>query len=726
LTAGFSSTFSTIETELLSDNYRCVAFYEVPTGGTDYRNHKVRTAAATVLGNVTAASDFKLHAGIASHAWREQNDVQLCLVFHSTLQTTYFIYMDDGTMIGKMEDGVAGGVALEKSLPGVQDLGNGLFQWVGSYRVRLDTTNIDLGGETATSVSALTAVYTQDGIKRFRMDFQHADAHRMVQSGGCAYFNGAQVWKYDSQNIVESGIGIFPEDFTAAVSTVVGSFLEAGEKYWYRVYATWINARGEKERSECAATIQTNLGGGGNNVVTLTIPTITHTNKKVWYGFGREINFEIYRTVGTPTGNEPFYKVSSDDPTDITGPNRYLANAHNVDTQAFEDRMTDDDLVAKEVDYQNSGELGNLAPPSTSIMAEGKNRIFIAGLQDGSEVRYSKIRYPEQSVDFNDALSMTVPEEGGAITGIAVLSEVLVIFKKRRTYAISGEGPNNLGFGFFSEPQLVTTDVGCITQKSIVTTPDGVMFQSEKGIYVLTPQFSAMYIGAPVESYNSQTVTAATLFPGKNQVAFLVSSGRTLLYDYFFRQWSTFTNHTGVDATIWDGSYCYGATSGKVLKETLGAYRDTGAAIKLRIETAWIKLDTMQGFQRVRRAMVLGQFKSSHRLVVEMAYDYEDLRRRVVFDAGSLVASTFFGDPSGTFGDGDPFGSGTTTGEMESSVYQLKAHTPVQKCQAIKFYFEDLADSLGIDLEGGYEITELMLEVGIKKGGFKIADTRSL
>ena len=77
------------------------------------------------------------------------------------------------------------------------------------------------------------------------------------------------------------------------------------------------------------------------------------------------------------------------------------------------------------------------------------------------------------------------------------------------------------------------------------------------------------------------------------------------------------------------------------------------------------------------------------------------------------------------FGDGTPFGSATQTSEMESTVYQFRAHLPVQKCQAVKFYFEDIA-SVGGALAGSYEITELMLEVGTKRGLFKSAGTRNV
>jgi hypothetical protein len=252
------------------------------------------------------------------------------------------------------------------------------------------------------------------------------------------------------------------------------------------------------------------------------------------------------------------------------------------------------------------------------------------------------------------------------------------------------------------------------------------MFQSRKGIYTLTKQYGVLYTGAPVEQYNSQTVMRGVLAADKNHVIF-ITDGRALLFDYLFKQWSTFTNHEGTSATFWDGTLCYGRTDGRVFRESDTTKSDAGSRVVMRLETAWVKLNTLQGFQRIRRAMVLGEFKSNHRLALEIAYDYELIRRRLIFDATSNIDTTTFGDPASPafLGDGTPFGSGTATDEMGTRVYQFRAHLPKQKCQSVKFYFEDM-HSVGGYLGEGYEITELMLEVGIKRGTFKIADTRSI
>lgn len=64
--------------------------------------------------------------------------------------------------------------------------------------------------------------------------------------------------------------------------------------------------------------------------------------------------------------------------------------------------------------------------------------------------------------------------------------------------------------------------------------PLGIMYKSNKGIYLLNRSLQVDYIGSPVEDYNSQNITSADLIQDKNRRRFLTSSGVTLVYDYYF------------------------------------------------------------------------------------------------------------------------------------------------------------------------------------------------
>jgi hypothetical protein len=167
------------------------------------------------------------------------------------------------------------------------------------------------------------------------------------------------------------------------------------------------------------------------------------------------------------------------------------------------------------------------------------------------------------------------------MTALAPMDDKIIIFKQNAIYYINGAGPDNLGstavgcsLGNYSQPTFITSVVGCTNQQSIVLTPRGLMFQSDKGIWLLGLDLSTEYIGAPVEAYNSSTVTSAFVIPQTNFVLFTLSSGITLMYDYFYGQWGEFINVPAISATLYQGLHTYINKFGQVFQENPGVYLD--------------------------------------------------------------------------------------------------------------------------------------------------------
>ena len=135
---------------------------------------------------------------------------------------------------------------------------------------------------------------------------------------------------------------------------------------------------------------------------------------------------------------------------------------------------------------------------------------------------------------------------------------------------------------------------------------------------------------------------------------------------------------------------------------------------QLVIETSWIKLNTLQSYRRVRKLLVLGEYRSVHNLKITTAYDYEE----------AVTDSREF-DPAdtmnlGTWGSEATWGeAGAIWGGAGSSVYQFGWGLSRQKCESIKFRFEDIV-SAGDTPGESYELTELTLEVGLKRTPFKL------
>lgn len=694
------------------------------TTPTDLPNRKIRRSSVTALGSASAPNVMMRHAGLASHAWSIGTEGFVNLVHDSNLQSTYFGVSFRGLPITKVLPGIAGGVTASEHLPSVNvdPSDSNIVRWTGIFKKRLDVEVTDDAGATG-NVSG--SAFAEKGIRHITYDFDDAQSHRSVQVGETAYIAGGFLWQYDGQPPVEAGFHLFPEMDDADLAESVGGALTLTSTYSYRVYYEWTNAAGERERSSTARSISFLLTGV-NNRFTLTIPTLAMTSKRdepgvVVFPRRTDVSIAVYRTEADPATGAPFHRVSSLDPT-ATGSNGYITNDPTVDTISFVDDLADTAIVDNELDYLNTGELDNIAPQAGKLITQGKDRIFLAGLDNPNEIAVSKLRFRGDVVAFNDTISTPVDRDGGPITALAMLNDVLVVFKEQRIYAMAGDGPNNFGFGFFNQAQLITTDVGCDNQRSVVTVPAGIMFQSSKGIYLLTQQFQVVYIGADVESFTvgsgAQTVTAATLIEDTNQVRFLVGSGSTLLYDYLFNQWSTFTNHEGTDAVNWRGVYTYIQADADTFTENPAKFLDNSTPYRLTMVTAWIKVaGGLQEFQRIRRAHVLGEFVSDHQLRMKVGFDYEDAFVETHLFDPSLALSTT------TYGDSSPYGNETPYGGSSVTVYQLRAFMNRQKCQSIRFQFEDV---FGNSPGASFEITELTLEAARKKGPFKLSSTRSV
>jgi hypothetical protein len=208
------------------------------------------------------------------------------------------------------------------------------------------------------------------------------------------------------------------------------------------------------------------------------------------------------------------------------------------------------------------------------------------------------------------------------------------------------------------------------------------------------------YVGIEVEDYNSQDVSSAIIVYDRNQIRFLTSSGSTLLYDYVVNQWSTFTNHAGYSSDLCNGTYYYVRTDGKIYKESTTSYLDDTTAYSLLAQTAWMHLGTIQGFQRVRRLISLGDYSNgssaSHLIQVSAAYDFG-----TVFST-PIQATLGVASASGTF--------------------QYRERLPIQKCDTITLLIEEVTTGA----TGEYlDLTNMSFEAGIKKGLNKLPASRS-
>ena len=437
------------------------------------------------------------------------------------------------------------------------------------------------------------------------------------------------------------------------------------------------------------------------NSVDIEVPTLRTTAKD-------NVVIELYRTEQNGT---IFRKVTTSDSP--------VFNDKTVDTVTVTDTLNDDALLTREILYTTGDILENAPAPNATTITAHKDRIVLAGLEDSTTIAYSKVKDPNFGVEFNEFLDIRLDENGNRVTAVASMDGKLIIFKDSTIFAVAGDGPTATGAqNTFTSPQLIATDVGCKNPDSVVLTPLGIMFQSDKGIYLLTRGLSAQYIGANVEKFNSETITASVLVPDTNQVRFLTANNDCLVYDYLVNQWSTFTNHKGKDALVYDGKFTYLRQDGRVFQEESDFYQDENQFIGMSLETGWISFAGLQGFQRVYKVWVLGELFDKHKLRLRVASDFTN-----VFLQDKVVDSTEIIDNK-KYGEDSPYGETNSVYGGESDEYQIRFDFKKQKTESIKLRIDELPmDDIG-QYGQAISLSALTFQVGAKLGGFKIGQSR--
>lgn len=674
---------------------------------TEPSNHYVLANWATSADDVGDVITLR-SVGLASRAFQpggDGADVFATFVHDTTYFNTYLVarLSDFHPNVARILPGLGAGLCARSHVPSAH-IDSGAADEVAiclPYRERLLSENHDR--------------FTETGLRLVSLEFDSEDSHTYAPFSRSIVMAGACPTHYDGRLWSEQGFHVGPELIVAVKAS--GGSMSSSVTYVYRAWYEWTDAQGEVHRGPVSIGTRVAMGVGDTQV-TLTLPTLRLTTKT-------NVRICVARSEGNKEA--ALYRITSADPRTAGDPNGFVANDPTVDTVTVIDRMSDADLSDEEPLYTNGGILSNDPAPLGSVIAGGKSRLFTTDSSDPDVVRFSQELDVGYGAEFPPELFLRCDPYGGRITGLAVMDGFGVIFKEHAIYTFAGDGPLRSGDtsqSGFSQPELVPGDMGCTDPNSIVLMPLGVMFKSAIGIAMVDRSRAVSYVGAPVEAYNAQAVRRATRMENRTYVLFLTDEGKTLLYDYFFQQWSTFTNHAGYDAVIVDGRYHYLRTDERVFRETPGEYSDAGRAIKLRLETAWIRMrEYVQTWQRFWHLHIIGERKSAHQLKCQYRTDYgKHWSEPEYFDATGAVspAGWVSGWDAGWVADevedsivGSSYGDGAygegNYGGTPPGLYQWRFHLGLN-AQAVQFRFEDfeLVNQAG----PSFELTEIVVTGG--------------
>lgn len=635
------------------------------------------------------ASSFLRSVSLAAKAFVNGATAYIPMIHTSPTQGTYFLANNGRAIVARWMVGTAG---------------NGLDTVAASVGPRLgsaspvDSTSwrLVLLQQHYLGISGLTPFVA--GVSSMVLDFfEPEQSYLRAEIAGALHLNGSFLSMYDGVSIVEHGFHLFPE-YVFPVN--------AGTTYTYSyiVVYEWMDNNGRLHRSTTsvpASRTSTNAISFGNQA-TVYAPNLRLTAKQNNFlsPARTPVTVALYRTENNGT---VYYRantaIANNDPT--------------VDYIAFVDLVEDANLIAYPPLYTTGGVIENVATPPVGAMCVHRNRLVVVE-PDGETISYSTQVGENEPVEFQDGATLRTDPRGGGVTAAASLDEKLIEFKASSIFYRSGQGPDRLGTNNdFSDSQLVNTVCGCTAPRSIVTVPMGVMFKSAKGFMLLGRDLSVTYIGADVESYNAETVTSAVLLQSTNEVRFTLGSGVALVYDYLAGQWDVDSPIRALDSVIWQGQHAWLREDATVLLEDSSRWTDSGTHVPLSITTAWFQFAGQQGFQRVWKAIILGEYKGPHKLRVGIAYDFNPaIVHQVEISATGPAA----------YGDDSPYGSGSPYGG-EFPLYQWRVNPNRQKCQAIRFTIEDAA--LGTPGES-MSLSGIAFDLGIKPGVRRISTAKTL
>jgi len=439
--------------------------------------------------------------------------------------------------------------------------------------------------------------------------FQTLPRRDAVELGGALYLTGGVLSVFDGATVAE--VGFFsPPSIEVATNVAASGTLAAGT-YTYVCVWEGIDSAGRVHKS--APSTPVSVTAALNDSITIKVRQLAATTK------------QDSRQSGAISSKWPFavnlavYRLQSGTYYRITGLPSSSAerNDYGVYMQTFTDTgtYTASTILAQPTLYTSGGTLPHVAPPGCTVIAAHQSRLF-ADSDDGT-LWYSNPVAPGEIAAFT--LDFRIPPfEGGPITALASLDSTLVIFKESSIYLLAGQGPNATGGGEqYGIPQLLSSDLGCINPRSIVTCPLGIFFQSFDGITLLSRSLQVSSdLGNRMELTLSglPSIGSAVHMPDQNQVRFELyssSDSARIVYDYHNDAWSLDSVYTadsidGVSspafgAVMLDDIYTWVTEDGSLYRETLGAWLDSGNWIYMTCAFGNVRVGAVDGLMRLWR-----------------------------------------------------------------------------------------------------------------------------
>jgi len=607
-----------------------------------------------------------------------------------------------------LADVTPGGVATEpfRQVGKIDTLIGGSWSrgWVTTASaVSSDWTTISLGYQSMISSDVRGVQQAVRTLRVTRGSELPADMWRNVELGGEAAIAAGVPASYDGTEAIGYGFPHGPYVDWANLDFFASGGSMASGDYLYSVVAERRSGANVLHRSPVGLSVSAENVTGPDGRVEVPIVSV-----RLGHATRMPAHFPIYRSVVDGSIAQRIAVV----PSYMTVVDEGLSDVTSVVIDTNNDNGIGDGtliLSARPALYTSGGELEDCQPPSSLTLALHQSRLWsLSG--DHTTLWFSKdaSSNPGVAPGFHPTTILTFDKP---VVALAPLDDKLIVYSESSFWMVLGQGPTPNGQNASYEIASVQTDVGCINPRSLVSMPDGHMFQSARGIYLLTRDMGLAWIGRPVKDKLAAypRITSAVLVATRNEIRFTTSNtGGTesivLVYNYVEKQWTTSRYAVGgvagapiADACMFGGVWTFVTTSGVVVRESTTTFLDGSTWVPLTIETAWNNAAGPLAFQSVRRFAVEGVSNSNH-----------DLTILVGFDNDPSYAQTR------TFAAGTPV---TSIGPLEECTISIGTR---RKCRAIRFKIQDATPTspgtYPVGTGEGPSFDMIGVEVGIKKG----------
>lgn len=328
--------------------------------------------------------------------------------------------------------------------------------------------------------------------------------------------------------------------------------------------------------------------------------------------FPRGMTAELYRTEAN--GGVLYFVASTpvvagDQATEFTNAVATVADSTIVDNAAL----------------YTTAELANLPPPSATAVELHQNRVWLAV---GDRLRYSKPLVDGAGIGFSPVLDLGLGGDASRVVALQSLNASLVALEESRIARVVGEGPNASGAGGTFQLLPVNSPQGCVNRRSVVVVPDGIMFQSSRGIELLDQSFRVNFVGLPVANEFDADVVGAFEVPELSEVRWYLSNAKVVVYSYLTGQWATWRINTGSLRSAFrtsEGLIYLGTGTHSGMLQNDGFSNDNGGFYALAARTGWLHSGNPQSFLRVSRVGVLANKIGNHTLTINVYFDYSDV-----------------------------------------------------------------------------------------------------